>query len=83
MNYTVYRREFQVRYNGFGYFMGDVLVILLHTRSKFVAIAWAFLSKSKWCEGILRTKMPTARKIAVPWKLRWISWKIRRALRHP
>lgn len=74
MKYTVFRREFQTRYNGFSYFMGDVLVVVGRTNYKWIARAWAFVTKSKWTEGHVEAGMPAANKLPLLPRIRiWLA----------
>lgn len=81
MKYTVYRREFQMRFNGFSYFMGDVVSVVHRTNHRIVARLVAFLTRSKWVEGHLEAGMPPAKKVRRSLRLMWASWKLKRAIK--
>lgn len=78
--FTVYRREFRIRFNGFSYFMGDVLVILHYTNWRWLARVIAFVKHAKWCDGYLTTDLPPARKVSLPLWVRLKMWLAMRRL---
>lgn len=78
--YTVYSRNFEMRTNGFGYFMGEVTTVHLYTSNKLKARICAWWKKSSWCEGKLSTTAPVAKQIKLGWRLRLARWRLQRAI---